>query len=161
MCIRDRDEYFLGSTYFAKQYAAGDNATEPRDYTYNYGILVDMIGDKDLQLYQERNSLSFPATRPLVQSIWATAAKMRVREFIARPNTEVLDDHLPLNRIAKIPTCDIIDFDYPNPRARFSYWHTTQDTADKCSGASLEKVGKVVLQWLRLIQKQPAKKGPK
>ncbi|HPG83276.1 MAG TPA: hypothetical protein PKY55_08375 [bacterium] len=36
---------------------------------------------------------------------------------------------------------DIIDFDYPP-------WHTLADTPDKCSPASLEKVGRVVLQVL-------------
>jgi glutaminyl-peptide cyclotransferase len=53
----------------------------------------------------------------------------------------ILDDHVPLNEIANIPTANIIDFDYP-------YWHTLQDTPDKCSPETLAIVGKTVLQWL-------------
>jgi hypothetical protein len=55
----------------------------------------------------------------------------------------VQDDHIPLRQIAKIPTCDIIDFDYPA-------WHTTADTPRNCSGESMAKVGWVVLEWLRM-----------
>jgi hypothetical protein len=44
--------------------------------------------------------------------------------------------------IGRIPTCDIIDFDYP-------HWHTTADTPRQCAPGSLEAVGGVVLQWLR------------
>jgi hypothetical protein len=56
---------------------------------------------------------------------------------------------LKLNEIARIPTCDIIDFDYPRPGARQSYWHTEADQPDKCSAASLAKVGWVLLEWLK------------
>jgi hypothetical protein len=71
-----------------------------------------------------------------------------VDEFYARSRHEIRDDHLPLNQIARIPTCDIIDFDYPRPGAR-SYWHTEADAPDKCSAASLGKVGWVVWEWLK------------
>ena len=101
-----------------------------------------MVGDADLQIYQERNSVTWPQTRPLVHSIWTTARKLGVREFIFRPEHEIRDDHLPLNNIAKIPTCDIIDFDYP-------HWHTRADTPERCSALSLAKVGWVVQEWLR------------
>ena len=52
------------------------------------------------------------------------------------------DDHLPLRNTAKIPTCDIIDFDYPQ-------WHTTLDNPQHCAGSSLAKVGWVVYEWLK------------
>jgi hypothetical protein len=74
---------------------------------------------------------------------------LNVAEFIPRVKHDVEDDHVPLNQIARIPTCDIIDFDYP-------YWHTTRDVPSQCSGASLEKVGRVVLQWLQVV---PAPEG--
>jgi Zn-dependent M28 family amino/carboxypeptidase len=48
-----------------------------------------------------------------------------------------MDDHVPLIE-AGVPCIDIIDFDYP-------YWHTTEDTPDKCSAESLEMVGKLIL----------------
>ena len=138
----DRDPYFLGSTHFAQQY----RANKP-DHRYRYAILLDMVGDKDLNILQERNSLSWPSSRPLVLSLWATARRLGVYEFISQPGHEIKDDHLPLHNIAGIPACDIIDFDYGPPRR--GYWHTTEDTPDKCSGDSLAKVGWVVLKWIQ------------
>jgi hypothetical protein len=73
-----------------------------------------------------------------------------VKEFIPRVRHDIRDDHLMLHDIAKIPTCDIIDFDYPKPGAR-SYWHTTKDIPENCSGLSLAKVGWVVLEWLKRV----------
>ncbi len=58
---------------------------------------------------------------------------------------------MALNTIARIPTCDVIDFDYPRPRAA-SYWHTEADTPDKCDPLSLAKVGWVMLEWLKGIE---------
>jgi len=135
-------EYFIGSTHFAKDYAAN-----PPEFRYEFGILLDMIGDANLNLYFEKNSLQHAGQ--LTRSIWQTARRLRVSEFTPRLRHTVRDDHLPLNEIAKIPTSDIIDFDYPQPGANFSYWHTQQDTIDKCSPLSLAKVGWVLHQWLQ------------
>jgi len=132
------DRYFVGSEYFARAY---DRDRPP--YRYRWGVLLDMVGDADLQIYQERNSMWWRDTRPLVKAIWATAGRLGVREFIPRKKHEVRDDHLPLHNIAGIPTCDIIDFDYPP-------WHTQGDTLDKCSALSLAKVGWVVREWLKV-----------
>lgn len=143
--VRDRDRYFLGSTEFARWYARGAPA-----HRYKYGVLLDMVGDADLQLYREKNSMRL-AREPTLQ-IWQVARKLGVKEFIQRTRTEVRDDHLPLNNIAKIPTCDIIDFDYPNPRSRRQYWHTEQDIPENCSAESLAKVGWVVHEWLKQLE---------
>ena len=135
-----RDRYFLGSEYFARSYVQN----RPR-HGYRWGVLLDMVGDADLQLYQERNSMWWKDTRVLVEDIWATARRLGVSEFIARKKHEVSDDHLPLNNIAKIPTCDIIDMDYPA-------WHTQADVPEQCSALSLAKVGWVVSEWLRAVE---------
>lgn len=140
-----RDTYFLGSEHFARRYA-----NEPRDYEYVAGVLFDMVGDAELQLFYEKNSVQQRNTRAITKGIWDTARKLGVREFIPRVRHEVRDDHLPLNNIAKIPTCDIIDFDYPRP-GRVNFWHTQQDTPDKCSPLSLAKVGWVALEWLKTL----------
>ncbi len=133
----DRDPYFLGSEYFSKEYR-----DHPPQHKYMCGVLVDMIGDKNLQLYQEINSLDFAPE--VTHSIWRTAKKLNIREFVSKPKHEVRDDHLSLNEIAGIPTCDIIDFDY-------AHWHTTKDVPAACSGASLVKVGRVLLAWLEAV----------
>jgi glutaminyl-peptide cyclotransferase len=142
----DRDKYFIGSEHFARDYVAN-----PPRHKYHYGILLDMVADKELQLYLERNSIGIASVRPLTLSIWSTAARLGVKEFIAQPGHLVIDDHLSLINIAGIPTCDIIDFDYPRP-GRLNYWHTTRDVPENCSALSLAKVGWVVHEWLKELK---------
>ncbi len=137
-----RDNYFLGSEHFAREYRLRE-----RNFEYVAGVLLDMVGDTKLSIYQEHNSVAWEDTRPIVQGIWSTAARLGVAEFIPRVGYEVRDDHIPLHRIGGIPVCDVIDFQYPDPSNR--YWHTTSDTPGRCSAASLEKVGRVILEWLR------------
>ncbi len=150
----ERGEYFLGSIFFAEDYR--DN---PPPHQYRWGVLLDMVGDTDLELLQERYSMSWPDTRPLVLDIWRTAARLGVEEFVPRSKSGpvegfIKDDHLPLRNIARIPSCDIIDAEYPD--APFghpgSYWHTEKDIPANCSGDSLAKVGWVVLEWLKSLQ---------
>lgn len=139
----NRDRYFLGSEYFAEQYRA-----DPPPHKYTKGVLVDMIADAELHLFYETNSLNNKQARMTMMEIWETAAKLRVTEFYPRLRHEIRDDHLALNKIANIPTCDIIDFDYPRPGAT-SYWHTTNDIPENCSALSLAKVGWVLVEWLK------------
>ena len=141
-----RDPLFLGSTHFARQYVA-----DPESARYSAGVLVDMVGDKDLTLFQEKNSWRY--AQSITRQIWKVAADLEISEFIPRRKYEIRDDHLPLNEIARIPTCDIIDFDYPKGRENV-YWHTRQDTPDKCSADSLAKVCTVLVAWLRIIRSQ-------
>lgn len=98
-------------------------------------IIVDMIGDADLQIHYEMNS--DPILR---ESIWATATSLGFESFIAMPRHSMLDDHIPFLELG-IPSVLIIDFNYP-------YYHTTQDTLDKVSAESLEQVGQTLEAWL-------------
>lgn len=137
-----RDAYFLGSEHFARQYVAN-----PPAIPYTAGILLDMVGDKELAIYYERNSWNY--AREVSKSVFDTARELKVEAFIPRIRHEIRDDHLPLNQIAKIPTIDLIDFDYPRPGIGAPrYWHTTQDVPENCSGESLASVVYVVHQWL-------------
>jgi glutaminyl-peptide cyclotransferase len=115
-------DFSAGSTYMA------ENLTVVPEKV----IIADMIGDADQQIYKERNS-----TPALQDKIWEVAAKLGYSSyFIPEYKWSMLDDHTPF--LARgIPAADLIDFDYP-------YWHTTQDTADKVSPASLEHVGRVL-----------------
>jgi len=143
---RPRDRMFLGSTFFAEQYSRG-----VPNWRYECAVLVDMVADKDLQLPLEGNSLHF--ARGLTEEIWDVAREIGVREFVPEEFKFIRDDHLPLNEIAKIPTCDIIDFNFPNPTAGNIYWHTREDKLENCSAESLGKVGAVVLAWLQKKQR--------
>jgi hypothetical protein len=121
------DTYLAGSRYFARH----------KDVRFNpmMGILLDMVGGANLQLYKEVNSVNY--ANAVVDRLWNLASRVGVAEFIPSIKHEVIDDHIPLLN-AGIPIVDVIDFDY-------DHWHTTGDTPDKCSAESLEKVGRVVL----------------
>jgi hypothetical protein len=134
---REGGEYCLGSEYFSQQYVK----EKSRDHRYVWGVLLDMVGDADLQIYKEKNSLRNEKTKQLVRDIWAAAGRVGVREFFSSARHELTDDHVNLNTIAKIPSCDIIDFDYP-------YWHKESDLPERCSAESLNKIGQVLLEWL-------------
>ena len=98
-------------------------------------IVVDMVGDAQLELYYERNS-----DQALSKEIWAVAQQLGYRAFVPEYRYSMIDDHTPFLRLG-LPAIDIIDFDYP-------YWHTTQDTLDKVSAESLEQVGRTLQTWL-------------
>jgi len=118
-------EWILGSRVFARDLVSKPDAV----------IIIDMVGDADLNIYKERNS------DPLLQNeIWGIANELGYPQFISDYKHQILDDHIPFIEQG-IPAIDIIDFDYP-------YWHTTQDTLDKISSNSLDAVGTVLLNWL-------------
>lgn len=98
-------------------------------------VIVDMIGDADLNIYQEKNS-----NKGLTEEIWATAEKLGYQQFIPQERWAMMDDHTPFLEKG-IPAVDLIDFDYP-------FWHTTQDTAEKVSAQSLQAVGDTLFHWL-------------
>lgn len=119
-------DWILGSTAFVKKLEGKPDAV----------VLLDMIGDADLQIYLERGS-----TQSLALEVWDSAKSAGYgNNFIAEPGPALLDDHIPFLQ-AGIPAIDIIDFSYP-------YWHTTQDTPDKVSAHSLQAVGDTLLNWL-------------
>jgi len=99
-------------------------------------IIIDMIGDADLNIYKERNS-----DPGLTDEIWQTAAEQGYTGmFIPEYGFSILDDHTPFLEKG-LRAIDIIDFNYP-------YWHTVEDTPDKVSAQSLRAVGDTLLRWL-------------
>lgn len=124
------DTWALGSKQFAQNIV--------KSYHPEFGILLDLIGDADQQLYIEQNSYQY--ARKIVDRVWNIAEQMGIPEFIPEVKFDVYDDHLNLLEIG-IPAIDIIDFDY-------QYWHTVEDTPDKCSPQSLGNVGRVLLRVL-------------
>ncbi len=127
----DLDNYLLGSKYFA-------NHLKP-DYHPQFGILLDMVGDKDLEIMKEPQSMKYAPE--VVDLVWSAANNLGVYQFTNNIQRAVIDDHIPLNE-AGIKTIDLIDFQYPDASNRF--WHTSEDTPDKCSAESLEAVGRVL-----------------
>lgn len=127
----DHGMYLLGSRFFAKNRTAG---IVPR-----FGILLDMVGDAQLEIPQELHSLKYAPD--IVSLVWKTARELGIHQFVDRPGDEILDDHVPLNE-AGIKTVNLIDFNYPDATHR--YWHTHQDIPEHCSPESLGAVGTVV-----------------
>lgn len=102
-------------------------------------ILVDMIGDKNLDLLKD-----YESTPWMVNLIWATARQLGYEKHFLNDESGYSDDHLPFKR-AGIPVIDIIDFNYGPDN---SYWHTSEDTLDKVGGESMKIVGDVVIKSL-------------
>ena len=133
---RDLQHYLLGSRYYVDQ---------PYLPMAQRVILLDMVGDAELTI--KVDPVSYRAAPRLVEEIWALANEIGYDQFQLVAGASMYDDHVPF--IEKgIPAIDIIDFEYPGPGN--AYWHTHEDTADKCSAESLEAVGNTVLSWLYL-----------
>ena len=124
-------EWIVGSTSFV------NSLTDFQKNNIQAAVLLDMMGDADLQLMREQSS-----TQTLVNVIWGIAATMGLDDlFLDEPGFTMWDDHRPFLSVG-IPAIDIIDFEYP-------YWHTQADTPDKCSPESLEAVGLVVEDFVQ------------
>ncbi len=116
----------VGATYVAEHLPSQPDAV----------IVIDMIGDMEQDIYYEQNS-----DKLLQQQLWGIAARLGyAAQFIPQYKYSMEDDHTPFLQRG-MRAVDMIDFDYP-------YWHTTQDTADKVSAVSLERVGRVLQTWL-------------
>jgi Zn-dependent M28 family amino/carboxypeptidase len=119
-------EWILGSRAFVDSLPANPDGA----------VIVDMVGDADLEIYLEANS-----DAQLAAEIWQQAANLGHEDvFVNSVKFSMLDDHTPFLE-AGVPAVDIIDFDYP-------FWHTTNDTLDKVSPESLQTVGETLLAWL-------------
>ena len=111
-------------------------------------ILLDMIGDRNLNMQREANSAPW-----LTDIIWNTAKRLGHQTHFLDQSTPIEDDHIPFVR-AGVAAVDLIDLDYP-------VWHTATDTLDQVSARSLLVVGDVVVAALpeieqRLLKTEPA-----
>jgi hypothetical protein len=107
-------------------------------------LLADMIGDADLNIDRDLNST------PWLEDVVGEAAKRLGYQshFFARTN-QVSDDHLPFMKRG-VACADLIDFMYGYNNV---FWHTPQDTVDKLSPKSLQIVGSVILETIRILDK--------
>lgn len=108
-------------------------------------LVVDLVGDRDLDLLRDLNSTGW--LNELVRDV---AAQLRLSHAFGDTTTAIEDDHLPFSRIG-LPVVDLIDLNYgPNN----SFWHSPQDTPDKLSAKSLETVGRIVLGTIAALGKR-------
>ena len=128
----DTNDVLIGSRWFA--------AHLPPGYQPLYAVLFDMVGDKDLQIFEEGQSVAFAPE--VVQRVWRVAAdRGHEHQFVPGVKYPLTDDHVSLQKVG-IHAIDVVDFDYP-------YWHTTEDTLDKVSAESLQIVGDVAVALVR------------
>ncbi|WP_025762560.1 M28 family peptidase [Dyadobacter tibetensis] len=138
------DEYggfCLGSQYWAS------NLHQP-GYTAFFGVLLDMVGAKGATFQKEGYSMQLAGE--VVKSVWNTAGQLGYSNyFIDHRGPAITDDHLPVNRVAKIPMIDIIHTRQNNPaHTFFDEWHTTQDTMEQIDPKTLKAVGQTLIQVL-------------
>ena len=126
-------DHTYGSRYYAQQAQKTGTAKDIRAF-----ILVDMIGDRDLNIRREQNSTPW-----LTDAIWSTAKKLNRPEFVDDP-WPIEDDHLEFLEVG-IPSVDLIDLDYPS-------WHKASDDLQHVSARSLQAVGDVVVAALPVIE---------
>jgi glutaminyl-peptide cyclotransferase len=122
-------DYLLGS----RRCAASFGASRPSAV-----IVVDMVGERDARFARE--GFSAAASAGLNARVFAIAGRLGVSNFVAEEGPAIIDDHFPFIE-AGLPAIDIIDFDYP-------FWHTLEDTPDKCSRESLRAVGRVLMSFI-------------
>ncbi len=128
-----------GITHLAEKWQADGTLKKIKAF-----LLADMVGDADLNIDRDLNS-----TRWLENVVYEAATRLGYQShFFARKN-QVSDDHLPFMKRG-VACADLIDFSYGYNDV---FWHTPQDTVDKLSPKSLEIVGSVILETIRILDK--------
>lgn len=134
----DADSWALGAQYWSKNL--------PQGYEARYGILLDMVGGVRAQFFQEGISLQYAPE--IVKKVWRSAREVGFGSYFPkRMGGMVTDDHVPVNRYAKIPTIDIIPF-YPDcKQSGFGpTWHTLADNMENIDRNTLRAVGQTLVQ---------------
>ena len=135
-----KEEYWcLGTQYWARN-------PHVQGYNARFGILLDMVGGKNATFYKEGYSEKY--AKDVNDKVWKKANEMGYgRFFIDKEGGPVTDDHLFINRLAGIPSIDIIPTDEGNELSGFgSFWHTVNDTMDIIDRSTLKAVGQTVLE---------------
>jgi Zn-dependent M28 family amino/carboxypeptidase len=132
----DSDSLY-GTKHLAQKWQQDGTAKKVKAF-----ILVDMIGDADLDIQEETNSTPW-----LSELVYQAATNLGYQSHFYQFKAGIEDDHLPFLRIG-VPAVDIIDLDYGYNNV---FHHTVQDTLDKLSPQSLAISGDVVLEAIRLV----------
>jgi Zn-dependent M28 family amino/carboxypeptidase len=134
------DDSLYGTKHLAAKWKADGTAAKIKAF-----ILVDMIGDKDLDIQEETNST--PALRKVE---YQAASNLGYQSHFFALSGAIEDDHLPFAKIG-VPVVDVIDLDYGYNNA---FHHSVEDTIDKVSPRSLQIAGDTVLEMIRLLNLQ-------
>ena len=136
------DSWALGAQHWA---ASIDRKTAK---TYRFGILLDMVGGQGAQFYQEGMSVQYASS--VVDKVWNAAHVIGFGSMFPRQiGGSITDDHIPVNKVAKIPCIDVIPY-YPDcEQSSFGpTWHTIHDDMDHIEKTTLQAVGQTIVQVL-------------
>jgi hypothetical protein len=131
----------LGSQYWS-------NNKHVPNYMAYYGILLDMVGAKNARFYKEGGSMQYAGK--IVNKVWKMAAQIGYQEYFIQQNSPgITDDHIFINRYAKIPTIDIVDYDPTAEDSYFPFYHHTHgDNLSLIDKKTLKAVGQTLLSVL-------------
>ena len=131
-------DWCLGSQYWGR-------TPHVQGYFARYGILLDMVGGKGGTFYYE--PYSYRTARKEVKKIWNKAHELGYGSyFVKQEGSEVTDDHVYVNQLARIPCVDIINFDPVYENSSFGpTWHTVNDNINNIDRNTLKAVGQTVM----------------
>ena len=138
----DGNSWALGAQHWAA------NCPKKQAKTYRFGILLDMVGGQGAQFYKEGKSMEYASG--VVDKVWRAAQVVGFGSmFPTQTGGSITDDHLPVNRLAKIPCIDIIPY-YPScQQSSFGpTWHTVTDDMAHIDRTTLQAVGQTLIQVL-------------
>ena len=112
-------------------------------------FLLDMIGDKDLNVARETGS-----SGRLQNFIGEAANQLGYSRYFFQYETNIIDDHVSFIQVG-IPAVDVVDAEYGRMGMRFDamgeFHHSNADIMDKVSQHSLEVVGRTILLTVELL----------
>ena len=135
-----RETWCLGSAYWAQQ-------AREANYKARYGVLLDMVGGRGCTFAREQVSRQY--AEPVVELIWHLAIQLGYGHYF--PLTDggyLIDDHVNVNRIARIPCLDIVPYFTDGPSNFGPTWHTLQDTPENIDPNVLKAVGQTLTQLI-------------
>lgn len=113
------------------------------NYSPLYGILLDMVGGKDPKFLREGVSMHFAPA--IMEMVWGTAKSLGYDNiFVQELGPPITDDHLFVNRDARIPMIDIISRPGQTKSGFVKHWHTHSDNLQAIDKTTLKIVGEVV-----------------
>jgi glutaminyl-peptide cyclotransferase len=133
------DDSLYGITHVAEKWQGDGTLRKVKAF-----LLADMIGDADLNIDRDLNSTAW-----LENVVGEAAKRLGYQSHFFGHTNEVGDDHIPFMKRG-VPSADLIDFTYGYNNV---FWHTTQDTVDKLSPKSLQIVGSVMFETIRILDR--------
>lgn len=135
-----QDTWCIGSQYWGKN-------LHKEDYYARYGILLDMVGAPNAIFKHDAVSKHYAAN--VLKKVWGIANQLGFSSYFQYQLTpQIIDDHYYVNKLANIPTIDIIEHDNATPSGFNKHWHTHGDDMKNIDKKTLNAVGKTLMHLI-------------